>query len=159
MNHPKRQSTDNSELDAYMELVREFPLRPIRTEAEYDAAIRLVNGLAVHDEGTLGQGRQDYLEALTRFVEDYEDRKHRIDTSTLGPLDLLRHLTDERRMSVSDLGRLIGSKGVASEVLGGKRGLSKSQIGKLARYFGVNPGLFLEAAESSAARPTKRKSA
>jgi HTH-type transcriptional regulator/antitoxin HigA len=159
MNHPKRQRTDNNELDAYLHLVREFPLRPIRTEAEHDEAIGIVNGLAVHEEGTLGKGRQDYLEALTRFIEDYEDRQHRIDTSDLDPLDLLRHLMDEHHMTVSDLGRLIGSKGVASEVLNGKRRLSKAQIGKLAAHFGVNPGVFLGVTPSKVTRPPKRKSA
>jgi antitoxin component HigA of HigAB toxin-antitoxin module len=50
---------------------------------------------------------------------------------------------DEHGMTVSDLGRVIGSKGNASEILSGKRQLSKAQMFKLADHFGVQAGLFL----------------
>ncbi len=46
-------------------------------------------------------------------------------------------------MTTSDLGRLIGSKGVASEILNGKRQLSRMHVLKLAAHFHVDPGTFL----------------
>jgi len=49
---------------------------------------------------------------------------------------------DAHNMTISALGKLIGSKGVASEILSGKRGLSKSHMTILAKHFGVEPGSF-----------------
>jgi HTH-type transcriptional regulator/antitoxin HigA len=51
---------------------------------------------------------------------------------------------EANNMTVSELGEVLGSKGVASEVLNGKRSLSKAHILKLARRFHVDPSLFLE---------------
>ncbi|MGA2497125.1 MAG: hypothetical protein ABSH20_05260 [Tepidisphaeraceae bacterium] len=51
-------------------------------------------------------------------------------------------------MSVTDLGTLLGSKGVASEILHSKRALSKTHIFELARRFSVDPRLFLEKVRS-----------
>jgi antitoxin component HigA of HigAB toxin-antitoxin module len=46
--------------------------------------------------------------------------------------------------TTSELGKLIGSKGVASEILSGKRDLSKSHMTTLAKRFGVEPAVFLD---------------
>ena len=43
----------------------------------------------------------------------------------------------------SDLWKLFGSKGVASEVVNGKRGISKAQAKALAEFFHVSPELFI----------------
>ena len=45
-------------------------------------------------------------------------------------------------MTSGDLGKLIGSKGVASEVLNAKRSLSKSHMGILAEHFAVDVSVF-----------------
>jgi len=50
----------------------------------------------------------------------------------------------ENGMKAIDLGRLLDSRSVASQILHGKRGLSKTHIRILAERFNVEPGLFLE---------------
>ena len=47
-------------------------------------------------------------------------------------------------MTTTDLGALLGSKSVASEVLNGKRPLSRANVFALANRFCVEPGLFLQ---------------
>jgi HTH-type transcriptional regulator/antitoxin HigA len=128
--------------DEYLELVRRLPLRPIRTVTEYDAAAELLDALVL--QTSLSDGEKDYVEALSVFIEDY-DRRHKIfDTSGRTPLDMLRHLMEANDLDVTGLGRLFGSKGIASEILSGKRSLSKSHMFKLAERFSVDPGLLLE---------------
>ena len=89
-------------------------------------------------------GQCDYVAALARFARDYERETVAARLRRLKPLDVLNHLLRENGMSTSDLGAVLGSRGLASEVLNGKRGLSKTLIGKLARRFNVDPTLFLE---------------
>ena len=61
----------------YLELVREFPLRPIKTDREY-AAAAVLDRLAVRTEGTLSRSEQDYLDTPTMLVQVYDDRHFKI---------------------------------------------------------------------------------
>lgn len=129
--------------DSYMALIRRFPLRPIRNDRDYTAAVGVLNTLAVRDEGTLDPGEQDYLETLTLLVESYDDRHFRIDTTDVTPLELLKHLMANSQMSVSDLGRVIGSQPLASMILAGTREISREKARLLAAHFGLEPRAFL----------------
>ena len=130
--------------DSYFALVRQFPLVPLKSEAHYDAAIAFLNALAVRGEGSLDEGERAYLDALTQFVEDYEENHHRIDTAGLKPLDALKYLMKQNGLTPADLGRLLGNCSLANQILRGKRGLSKTHIRILAARFKVEAGLFLE---------------
>src|SRR5579872_2385309 len=57
--------------DLYLTLIREFPLRPIRSEADLDGAIAMIDALT--DRGELRPDEQDYLDVLSKLVEEYED--------------------------------------------------------------------------------------
>jgi HTH-type transcriptional regulator/antitoxin HigA len=50
---------------------------------------------------------------------------------------------EQRSLTHKDVWRLFGSKGVASEVLNGKRAISKAHARSLAEFFHVDAGLFL----------------
>ncbi|MDB5304959.1 MAG: putative transcription regulator containing domain [Phycisphaerales bacterium] len=130
------------EPDSYFELVRLFPLRPIRDEHEYDAAVAVMNQLAVRDEETLDQGEQDYLDAISTFVGVYDAQNFNL-TELVTPLSALKHLMDANEMSIADLGRVIESQSAASMIFNGKRAISKSQAKALAGRFKVDAGLFL----------------
>lgn len=91
----------------------------------------------------LTPGQRHYIAALARFVADYEQQHRLAKLARLTPIELLKHLMRENDMSTVDLGQVLGSRGLASEVLNGNRGLSKALIQKLARRFGVDPGLFI----------------
>lgn len=128
--------------DDYLELIKEFPIRPITSAKEHAAAQAILDRLVGRDD--LSKGQLDYLSALVRFVGDYESDHFRLEMKRLTPIDLLRHLMEEHDMNTADLGRVLGSRGLASEVLSGKRGLSKALMRKLGERFGVEPALFLE---------------
>lgn len=126
----------------YLALIHQFPLRPIRGKRELAQAMKIAGHLATYDEGTLPLGEQDYLETLTVLIEDYQLR-HPVSLPDVTPLAMLKHLMEEHRMNVSDLGRVIGSQSNASLILSGKRAISKRVMGLLAQRFGVAPGVFL----------------
>ena len=74
--------------DHYFELVKTFPLKPLRTDSDYDKAGKVLPRLVVRPEGSLNSGEQDYMETLTLLVEAY-DREHvrlRPDTTPLESL-------------------------------------------------------------------------
>jgi len=55
---------------------------------------------------------------------------------------LLRFFMEEHNLSQSDLAE-VGSQGVVSEILNGKRGLNVRQIRALSKRFGVSPSVFV----------------
>ena len=130
--------------DSYFDLVREFPLVPLKNEARYDAAVSFLKTLAVRDEDSLDKGQKAYLDALTHFVGDYEQEHHRIEARRMGPLDALKYLMGVNGMKPIDLGELLGNRSTASQILNGKRGLSKTHIAILSERFRVDAGLFFE---------------
>jgi HTH-type transcriptional regulator/antitoxin HigA len=138
----KRATVRTEVADDYLDLVREFPLRPFGTKQEYAAAQAMLDRLVGREDLTPGQ--RDYVAALVRFVEDYERERFAALAKELGPLELLKHLMDENDMTTTDLGYVVGSRGLASEILNGKRGLSKTIIARLAERFAVEPSVFLE---------------
>jgi HTH-type transcriptional regulator / antitoxin HigA len=143
--HARRRTPSPAVSDEYLELVRRFPLRPIRTGDEMQDAGELLDRYVGRDDLTAGES--DYVAALAHFVHEYERRTVGATLRRLKPVDLLKHLMAENCMNTSDLGAILGSRGLASEVLNGKRGLSKTLIAKLARRFRVDPALFLDVSE------------
>ena len=129
--------------DNYFDLVKRFPLRPIRSRQEHLTAGTILDELV--GRKNLSAGQRDYLDALIHFVTDYEQHAIQRRFRKLKPIEVIRELMSANNMNTSDLGSVLGTRGLASEVLNGKRGLSKTLIMKLARRFGVEPDLFLEA--------------
>ena len=70
---------------AYLALIDLFPLRPLRGERDYDAAVTVLDTLAVRPEGSLEPGEQDYLDTLTMLVEAYDRERDDIDNATRSP--------------------------------------------------------------------------
>ena len=130
--------------DIYFELVKQFPLIPIKDERHYGEAVAFLGNLAIRGENELDAGERDYLDALTQFVGDYEDKHLRIELGRMKPLQALKFLMRENGMKAIDLGKLLGNRSLASQILNGKRGLSKTHIRILCNRFKVEPGLFFE---------------
>lgn len=129
--------------DQYFKLVRRFPLRRIRSEAEYDLAIELLANLIGRADRGRSPGESDYADALGHFIRLYEKAKFPLEYELRTPLARLKYLMREHGMKTADLGRLLGSgHGQASLILNGKRELSKANIRTLADRFKVSPALF-----------------
>ena len=56
--------------DTYLGLVRALPLRPIRSEAELDRAIAMIDSLITRNDLKLGE--EDYVDVLSDLVHKYE---------------------------------------------------------------------------------------
>ena len=130
---------------SYLALIDDFPLRPLRSERDYDAAAAVLDTLAVRPEGSLERGEQDYFDTLTMLVEAYDQEHHALNAEGGDPLTTLKYVMEESGMTQADLGRLLGNRSLASLILNGHRRLSKSHIRKLAEHFKVSPALFFQA--------------
>ena len=123
----------------HLELLARFPLRPVRTEAELDAATVVIHELI--DQEVRSAAEEDYLDVLSDIVEKYETVHYPIGDVTDGQmLKFLLEVKDETQVHVAVAAGIAES--TISEVLSGKRKLNRAQIGKLARYFHVEPGVF-----------------
>jgi len=128
----------------YLKLVRKFPLRVIGSEAQYDAAIAIIQRLAVRGEEGLDVGEADYLYALTSLVETYENEHYPIGPDGLRPHERLKWLAEESGLSQAKLAKLLGvSQPLVSLILLGKRELTVAHIQRLSEYFHINPRYFM----------------
>jgi len=123
----------------YPALVAMLPPRPIHDAVDYANTMEIVLALAGH---TLTPDQEDYLKVLSEMVLQY-DRTHDPPRKRGTPLQRLQYLVEQAGLSASDLGRLLGNRGMGSLLLTGKRGLSKSNIRKLAAHFKVRADYFL----------------
>ena len=126
--------------DRYLDLVRRFPLRPLRSDADLDAAVSVIDTLL--DRPTLTAPEQDYLDVLSDLVEAYEEEA--VPMRPVGDADLLRFLIEQKGVTQAQAASGAGIvESTISEVLSGKRKLNRAQIAKLARYFHVEPAVFI----------------
>lgn len=125
----------------YGKLLAKALPRPIANEDEYDRMVAFAGHLMEKGEQALMPEEGKLLELLGLLIEDYDDRHY-----PLGPADpvaILTELMEARGLTQKDLWPLFGSKGTASEVLSGKRAISKTQAKKLAQFFHVSAELFI----------------
>ena len=124
----------------YGKLLRKTLPRPIRTEEDNERYLRVVEHLMDLGE-RIAPEQRELMDLLVTLIERFEGERYSL--SAASPVEVLRDLMEARGMRPAALATLIGSKGVASEILNGKRGLSKTNIKRLAEYFGVSPEVFL----------------
>ncbi len=116
------------------------PLLTIRTEREYDRAIKRLNELL--DEIGTNERRPLYglLDTLGTLIHTCEEQHHALPEAS--GADMLRFFMEEHSLAQSELPE-VGSQGVVSEVLNGKRELNVRQVRALARRFHVSPAVFI----------------
>jgi len=123
----------------YSNLLAEIAPRAIETEEEYD---RL---LAVAERLTFAKNRTPEERALYKLlvtlIEVYETENYPMDKSE--PHEILQHIMESSGTRQADLVGIIGSSGVVSEVVNGKRAISKAQAKALGDYFKISPSLFI----------------
>jgi HTH-type transcriptional regulator/antitoxin HigA len=105
-------------------------IRPLRTEADYDAALEAIEAYFVN-EPELGTPDADRFDLLALVIADYERRHWEIEAPDAP--DLLRAQMAIKGLKPSDLAALLGSKAGASEILNRRRHLTLEQAWKLHR--------------------------
>lgn len=116
------------------------PILTIQDEADYERAVTTLNELL--DEIGADERHPLYhlLDTLGTVIAAYE-ADHMTLPTTSGN-DVLAYLMEEHNLRQSDLPE-VGSQGVVSEILRGKRELNLRQIRALAARFGVSPAVFV----------------
>lgn len=123
----------------YLSLVVAFPLLAIRTYAQLDDAVAVIDSLL--DKGTLSGGEDQYLDALSVLVEACE-REH-IPFPAVSGIDALRHIMEEKGLRQGDLLDVFETRSVASEVINGKRPLTMKHVRRLSERFRLPAEVFL----------------
>lgn len=125
----------------YEALAARMPLAPIATAEGYDRAVTVLNALMDAGAGDEAHPLAGLLALIGERVAAYDDAHRPIPDAS--PASVLAYFMVAHELRQSDLAEEIGSQGVVSEILSGKRSLTVSQIQRLARRFGVAPGTFL----------------
>jgi HTH-type transcriptional regulator / antitoxin HigA len=125
----------------YGRLLAETLPAVITNESEYDRVASLMNKLAVIREDRITPEQERLLDHLTLLIEAYDEEHYQIPDAA--PHEVIQLLMEERGLRNKDLEPALGSCGVTSEIISGKRKPSKTQIIKLAEFFGVAPEVFI----------------
>ena len=127
------------ELTPYQNLLVEIAPRPIRTKTQYRRALRQIESLMTPRPGRV-QG--EMIELLATLIEQYEVREH--PTPKLPPDAVLTEMIEAREITQAKLAAATGiSKQTISNIVNGRRGISKANALELAAYFRLPVGMFL----------------
>ena len=110
------------------------------TESEYQSLVNTMDSLVDEVGNNQNHELAPVMETIGNLIKNYEDRKYKINEAS--PVDALKYLMQEHGLKQSDL-KEIGSQGVVSEILTGKRMLNLEQIKKISNRFHVSPLVFI----------------
>lgn len=115
-------------------------LRPIRTEEEYDRTVSLMNYLLDMVGDQEDHALSGLLDLVSELVADYDVNHFAIEASE--PNEILRYLIELRGLKQGDLAEIVPQSNL-SAILSGKRKISATLAGKLAKFFNISPAVFV----------------
>ena len=111
----------------------------IKSRDQYDEYCHLLEQLAFQDSITVEV--EEEMELLTVLIEKYDQENNSFEE--VDPIQLLTSLMGDHNLKAKDLVAILGvSKGLVSDILNYKKGLSKEVIRKLAKHFSMNQEAF-----------------
>lgn len=125
----------------YTRLANRIVVKAIDTEEEYDHMVAAVERLIDKGEEGLSPEESALLETMAILVQAYDDRHHPLPSAA--PNEMLAYLMESSGRTGKDLLPVFGTRGRLSEILSGKRSISKEQAKKLASVFKVTVDLFI----------------
>lgn len=129
-----------NDLSTHASCLRKAIPFPLADQQGYDATVELLNRLLDESGGDEEHQLAPLIDLVGTIIEAFEH--DRADVPGATPAETLRFLLQQHDLRQSDLPE-IGSQGVVSEILSGKRELNPRQVRALAERFGVSPGTFL----------------
>jgi HTH-type transcriptional regulator / antitoxin HigA len=123
---------------SYLDLLKNFPPRPIKTEAELRLTQAAIDALL--DTSEMTSEVQDYLSVLGMLVHEYEEKY--VVIPDLSGVELLKALMEEWDFKQKDLVPIFKTESIASAILNGQRKFTVEHIEKLAAFFKVSPSVF-----------------
>ena len=124
----------------YGKLLTETLPTIIKTEAENDRAILIVEKLLAKGD-KLSFEENALLELLGKLIADFEEKFYQ--PRDASPQEVLIELMNARGLKQKDLAEVFGSKSRVSEVLSGKREITKTQAKAIANFFNLSAELFI----------------
>jgi HTH-type transcriptional regulator / antitoxin HigA len=121
-------------------LQAELPIKPIRTEEDYQQMVRLANSLSDQMNGNADNPLADLFAIVTDLVESWEIQH--VTVPAAEPREVLRHLLETHGLKQKDLIG-IASPTVVSDILAGRRAISKKVAKALAQRFHTDVSVFL----------------
>jgi len=131
----------NIDLTRYGHLLAKTAPMVIKTHADHQRMLAVVDKLMRKGEDKLTPEEDALLELLVDLIHDFEEERYPIPKSQ--PHEMLSYLLDQKGLMPKDLWAVLGSKSRVSEILSGKRSISKEQARKLATFFRVSVALFI----------------
>ncbi len=122
----------------YGRLLKAVQPKRIHSKQEHARLLGQIEVLMLKGEDNLTSAEQTLLELLVELVHDYEQAK--FPAKKIGPVEMLKYLMEVNHLKPADL-PIPASR--VSEILSGKRVISKTQARALAERFGVSPALFI----------------
>lgn len=122
----------------YGALLKETQPEVIHSEQQNAMFIEMLERLTSIERVTAAQ--EKLIELLTVLVEKYESKYYPVPDA--GPLDIIRHLMEQHELRQKDLVDVFGTESIVSDVLNGKRELTKEHITRLSKRFHVSPSVF-----------------
>tara|TARA_R110002096_G_scaffold205810_9_gene391906 strand:+ start:1437 stop:1799 length:363 start_codon:yes stop_codon:yes gene_type:complete len=107
-------------------------IEPIRNARDHERALKEIERLM---SAKLTRKEEAGLEVLGILVEAYEDEHFPIDTPS--PVEAIKFRMEQLGLKQVDVGRIIGSKSRASEILSGKRSLTLPMIRSLSEELDI----------------------
>jgi HTH-type transcriptional regulator / antitoxin HigA len=128
--------------EQYAQLLTKYQPKVIETEQEYRQALTVLEYFVFKKDRTPEE--LALYDLAIMLVKDYESKICPMDDwRSQSPTEMLQYLLETSGKRQSDLVGVIGSSGIVSEVVNGKRSISKSQAKKLGEIFQVSPSLFI----------------
>jgi HTH-type transcriptional regulator/antitoxin HigA len=121
-------------------------LKPIRTEADYEAALAEIESLWGAKSGT---AKGDRLDVLATLIDAYEAKHYPMDPPD--PIEAIRFRMEQQGITRKDLEPMIGTRARVAEVLNGKRSLSIEMIRRLHDGLGISADVLIRPTRSEAA--------
>lgn len=113
----------------------------IHSERQYNRIVKILDELIDDVNIKSDAVKESLIDTLGTLIKDYEDRN--IEELKGDPIGVLKYLLEEHGLNQNDL-QEIGSQGVVSEILSGKRVLNLRQVALLSKRFSVSPTVFID---------------
>ncbi len=110
------------------------------SEQEYNKLVNILDQLIDEIGDNETHQLAAVMETIGKLIESYEDQHFAVNETSA--IDTLKYLMQEHNLKPSDL-KEIGSQGVVSEVLSGKRNLNIEQIKRLSKRFHISPSALI----------------
>ena len=124
--------------DKYLELLKQYPPRPIHNEEDLEMMQEVINRLL--DKPQLTVEEREYLNVLGALIYEYEENQEPI--PDIYGIELLKFILEERNLQKQDLLSIFESKSTLDDILDGQQYLTPVYIKKLANFLNISPDLF-----------------